>query len=149
MYRAQMLLGLMLVSGGSVTLRGESRDRCVQVSDLVGTWSLVSAKSGGKRIDFPAGTTILKHVTPTHFVFLHHDREGKLTQAGGGSYTVLGNSYVEMPEYGLGDAFQPLIGRRQSFTVRIADGRWYQSGRESTGDVIEEIWERLPPTRSP
>ena len=120
-----------------------------QAPALVGTWRLVSAKSGGQTIDFPPGTTILKHLTPTHFVWLHYDRQGQITQAGGGSYVVSGNRYDETPEYGLGEGIQPLLGKRQSFTARIAQGRWYHSGQETNGDVIEEIWERLAPPSSP
>jgi hypothetical protein len=144
-----MMLGLALVSGGSTAVGTGAPVSYVQAPALVGTWRLVSAKSRGETIDFPPGTTILKHLTPTHFVWLHHDRTGRITQAGGGSYFVSGNRYHETPEYGLGEGIQPLIGKRQSFTVRIAEGRWYHSGKESNGDVIEEIWERLAPASSP
>jgi hypothetical protein len=116
---------------------------CAQTPALVGSWRLVSAKSGGRTIEFPPGMTILKHVTPTHFVWVHYDRNGQITQAGGGSYVVSGERYDETPEYGLGEGIQPLLGKRQSFTVRIAENRWYQGGKETTGDVIEEIWERM------
>lgn len=149
MHWARMMLGLTLISGGSTALGTRAPGSDVQGAALVGSWRLVSAKSGGVTIDFPAGTTILKHLTPTHFVWLHHDRQGKITQAGGGSYFVSGNRYDETPEYGLGDGILPLIGKRQSFTVRIAEGRWYHSGKETSGDVIEEIWERLAPASSP
>jgi hypothetical protein len=149
MYWAHTMLGLTLIAGARTPLGTGATVSDVQASALVGTWRLVSAKSGGTTIAFPPGTTIYKHVTPTHFVWLHYDRQGKITQAGGGSYIVNGNRYDETPEYGLGDGILPLIGKRQSFTVRIADGRWYHSGKETNGDVIEEIWERMAPVRSP
>ena len=138
MYWARVMLGLTVASGGASLSHA-------QALELVGTWRLVTAKSGGETIAFPPGTTILKHLTSTHFVWLHHDRQGRITQAGGGSYVLNGSRYDETPEYGLGEGIQPLIGKRQSFTVRIAQGRWYHSGKETNGDVIEEIWERLAP----
>jgi ketosteroid isomerase-like protein len=116
---------------------------CSQQPSLVGSWKLVSAKSGGQLIEFPPGTTILKHVTPTHFVWVHYDRNGQITQAGGGSYVLDGTRYDETPEYGLGEGVQPLLGKRQSFTARVEGNRWYHGGQESNGAVIEEIWERM------
>ena len=149
MHWARMMLGLTVVSGLPTPLGTGAAAFPVQAPALVGTWRLVSAKSGGKTIEFPQGTTILKHVTPTHFVWVHYDRNVQITQAGGGSYVVSGDRYDETPEYGLGEGIRPLIGKRQSFTVRIAEDRWYQGGKETSGDVIEEIWERLAPAGSP
>lgn len=116
---------------------------CAQTPALVGTWKLVSAKSGGTTLEFPAGTTILKHITPTSFFWVHYNRDGQITQGGGGSYVFDGTRYDETPEYGLGEGIQPLLGKRQSFTARIEGNRWYHGGQESNGDVIEEVWERV------
>lgn len=140
---ARMMLGLTVIAALPTPLGTGAAAVPFQAPAHVGSWKLVSAKSGGKIIEFPQGTTILKHVTPTHFVWVHYDRNGQITQAGGGSYVVSGERYDETPEYGLGEGIQPLLGKRQSFTVRIAENRWYQGGKETTGDVIEEIWERM------
>jgi len=43
----------------------------------------------------------------------------------------------------------PLIGKTQVFTLRIDGGRWYHSGKESDGTVVEEVWERVPPSGAP
>ncbi len=116
---------------------------CAQTPALVGSWKLVSAKSGGTTLEFPAGTTILKHITPTSFFWVHYNRDGQITQGGGGSYVLDGTRYDETPEYGLGEGVQPLLGKRQSFTARVEGNRWYHGGQESNGAVIEEIWERM------
>jgi len=134
-YWTRMLLVLSLVS--------DAGHAAAQAPALAGTWKLVTATSGGVTIDFPAGTTILKHVTATHFIWVHYDRDGSITQAGGGSYALDGNRYDETPEYGMGEGIRPLLGKRQSFTVRIEGNRWYHGGKETSGDVIEEVWERL------
>ncbi|HKC46530.1 MAG TPA: hypothetical protein VKB63_02935 [Gemmatimonadales bacterium] len=107
----------------------------------VGTWKLVTAKANGKAVDIPAGTTVLKHVTPTDFVFVYYTQQGLITVAGGGHYTYDGTRYAESVEYGVGEGMAPYIGKTQAFTLRIADGRWYQSGTETDGTAVEEVWE--------
>src|SRR5258707_9387602 len=50
---------------------------------LVGTWKLLSAKYGGKEAQFPEGNSMLKHVTPTQFMWVTYDKDGKVTLAAG------------------------------------------------------------------
>ena len=45
-------------------------------------------------------------------------------------------------EYGVGEGMAPYIGKTQEFTLRIERGRWYQSGTETDGTSVEEVWER-------
>lgn len=109
----------------------------------VGTWQLVTAKANGKVSDFPAGTTILKHVTPTDFIFVYYDTRGVITLAGGGKYKFDGSHYAEEVKYGFGEGMAPLIGTTQLFNLQVEGGRWYQTGKETDGTVIEEVWERV------
>ena len=111
-------------------------------ASAVGTWKLVTAKANGKAVDVPAGTTVLKHVTPTDFVFVYYTAQGLITVAGGGRYTYNGTRYAESVEYGVGEGMAPYIGKTQEFTLRIEGGRWYQSGTETDGTTVEEVWER-------
>src|SRR5438093_11720308 len=55
---------------------------------LVGTWKLLSAKYGGEESKLPEGLTTLKHVTPTQFMWTTYDKDGTVTRAAGGSYTM-------------------------------------------------------------
>jgi hypothetical protein len=111
-------------------------------ASAVGTWKLVTAKANGKAVDVPAGTTVLKHVTPTDFVFVYYTTQGLITVAGGGRYTYDGTRYAESVEYGVGEGMAPYVGKTQQFTLRIEGGRWYQSGTETDGTAVEEVWER-------
>jgi hypothetical protein len=111
-------------------------------ASAVGTWKLVSAKANGKAVDVAAGTTVLKHVTPTDFVFVYYTTQGLITVAGGGRYTYDGTRYAESVEYGVGEGMAPYVGKTQQFTLRIEGGRWYQSGTETDGTAVEEVWER-------
>jgi hypothetical protein len=64
---------------------------------LVGTWKLVSAKYGDHEFKFPDGSTHIKHVTPTQFMWATYDKDGTVTRAAGGSYTLNGETYEETP----------------------------------------------------
>lgn len=150
MHGMRWLGRLGLAAGVGAALAMPTRSAPAQTREpAVGTWRLVSAKANGRLLDIPGGTTILKHVTSTDFVFIHYDQQGQVTVAGGGRYRLDGARYEETVEYGLGEGMRPLIGKTQVFSLRIEGGRWYQEGTESDGTVIEEVWERARAARSP
>src|SRR5262245_40170160 len=92
---------------------------------LIGTWQLVSAKYGGKEFAFPAGTTMLKHVTPSQFMWATYDQDGKVSRAAGGGYTLKGDEYAETPEYGLGRDFEVIKGGTHTFKWKVEGNRWH------------------------
>lgn len=139
----------LLATVGAALATTSGRMQAQTPDPVVGTWRLVSAKANGRPLDLPAGTTILKHVTPTDFVFVYYDQQGQVTVVGGGPCRMDGSRYEETVEYGLGAGMKPYLGKTQVFTLRIEGGRWYHSGTESDGTVIEEVWERARPARSP
>src|SRR5260370_20479241 len=77
-------------------------------NNLVGTWKMVSAKYDGKDVTFPEGSTRLKHITPTQFMWAAFDKDGKVDAALGGPYTLKGDKYEETPEYGISDILESL-----------------------------------------
>ena len=117
-------------------------------SELVGTWKLVSARYGGREHKFPAGTTTLKHVTPTQFMWASYDADGRVTRAAGGGYTLAGEDYVETPEYGLSADFEVIRAKPQSFQSEVDGPRWHHVGELSNGLTMVEVWERVG-TKSP
>lgn len=139
MPHTRWLAGLTLAA--CLTL-GVAASRRAPAPSVVGTWKLVSAKANGKAVDIPAGTTVLKLLTPTDFVFVYYNEQGLITVAGGGRYTLEGNHYAETVEYGVGEGMAPYIGKTEGFTLRIDGDRWYHSGTEHDGSVVEEVWER-------
>src|SRR5262249_28369740 len=110
-------------------------------SKLVGVWKLVSAKYGGKEQSIR--DTHIKHVTPTHFIWVTHDAEGLISSALGGPYTLNGDKYEELPEYGVGPILQALKGKKQSFVWKVEGNKWYHSGKLNDRLEIEEVWERV------
>lgn len=110
---------------------------------LIGTWKLVSGKYGDQEVTPPPGIGMLKHVTPTQFMWLTHGEDGTISRAGGGPYTLKGDAYEELPEYGLGADFELLKGKPQTFTCKIEGNRWHHTGKLSNGLAVEEVWERV------
>jgi hypothetical protein len=110
---------------------------------LVGTWKLISAKYDGQESKLPDGFTDLKHVTPTHFMWAVYDKDGKVQAGLGGTCTVKGEEYVEVPEYGVGEGFDALKGKDQVFKWKLDGNKWTHTGKLSNGTAIEEVWERV------
>jgi len=133
---------IALVATTALGQAGQTESRLKPDNSLVGTWTLVSAKYGGSDFTFPEGTTTVKHVTPTQFMWATYDRAGIVTRAAGGSYTLQGETYEETPEYGISADFDVVKGKAQTFTWRIKGSKWYHDGKLSNGQTIEEVWER-------
>jgi hypothetical protein len=110
---------------------------------LIGTWKMVSAKYGGSEFKFPEGTTTIKHVTPTQFMWASYDRDGVVSRTAGGSYTIKGETYEETPQYGLSTDFDIIKGKAQTFTWKIEGNKWIHKGALSSGLTIDEVWERV------
>lgn len=119
----------------------EEKGETKKHNKLVGTWKLVSAKWGGRKVKIRERITALKHVTPTHFMWVRFDKDGKVLVALGGSYTMKGEVYQEVPEYGT--VGKELMGKVQSFTWKLEGNKWYHNGKLSTGLTAEEVWERV------
>jgi hypothetical protein len=110
---------------------------------LVGTWKLVSAKYGGEERTLPEGATMLKHITPTQFMWVSYDKDGTAYRAAGGPYTLKDNQYEEMPEYGFSPDFEIIKGKTHSFKAKIEGNKWYHDGKLANGLTIEQVWERV------
>ena len=125
-------------------LSEEPKSATKNENKLVGTWKLVSAKHGGNKFEIPEGNTHVKHVTPVQFMWAWYDKDGKVTSALGGSYTLKGEAYEEVPEYGVGEGLlETLKGKTQSFKWKIEGNKWHHTGTLSSGLTIEEVWERV------
>jgi hypothetical protein len=129
-----LVVGLLLAFAATHAISEEPKGH---ENKLLGTWKLVSA-------NFPEGYTQLKHVTPVQFMWALYDKDGKVVNALGGSYTLKGDAYEEVPEYGVGEELlEALKGKTQSFKWKIEGKKWHHTGTLSTGQTIEEVWERV------
>jgi hypothetical protein len=109
----------------------------------IGTWKLLSSKMGDQDVDLARLGVTLKHVTPTSFMWLSYDPETRvISRTAGGTYTRKGDKYEETPQYGIGDDFNGIRDKIQSFTLVIEGDRWHHVGALSNGMKIDEVWER-------
>jgi hypothetical protein len=128
---------------GSLTLAHAQTAEAKTDNKLLGTWKMISAKYAGQEFQFPEGTTTLKHVTPNQFIWVSHDTNGKISRAAGGRYTIKGDTYEEVPEYGLSEDFDVIKGKAQIFKWKVDGNKWHHNGKLSNGLTIEEVWERV------
>jgi hypothetical protein len=155
-----VLSGFLLL--GCSTPKALENESYTDVTDEVeGSWQLVSyidhARGDTSWSQYPDNIIYQKHITPTHFTWLSYDKEtDRTTGTGGGTYTHIGELYVEDINF-----FYPpgsdILGQSIPFTVRMKDGKWYHTGYSKnmefdaeTGEMIivdstkiEEIWERV------
>jgi len=135
------LFGVLLFalqSPGAPTAKSEegrkmSGEPC-SVSQLVGTWRLIEV-NGDPRQD----RTVLKHITPTHFVLLSADLSGTVAYSHSGPYTLNGDSYTESIKYGFGPPFEKIRGKSFTFKCSMAGGKWRTVG-EVNGQPDDETW---------
>jgi hypothetical protein len=135
--------GISLIVAIALANTRSNADEPEPGNKLIGTWKLVSAKYDGQDFKFAEGTTTVKHVTPTQFMWASYDVDGKVSRAAGGSYTLKGVLYEETPEYGLSADFEGIKGKVQSFKCRVDGNKWFHDGKLSGGVTIEEVWERV------
>jgi hypothetical protein len=121
----------------------EAKGDAKSENKLVGTWKLVSAKYGGEEVKFDQGTTTVKHVTPSQFMWASYDKDGKVTRAAGGGYTLKGETYEETPDYGISDDFDAIKGKAQTFKWKVEGNKWYHNGKLSNGLTNDEVGERV------
>ena len=72
-----------------------------------------------------------------------YDKDGKVTQAVAGPYTLKGEDYAEIPEYGVGAVFEKVKGKTLTFKCKVEGNKWHHTGQAPTGATVEEVWERV------
>ena len=113
--------------------------------NLLGTWKLISTKYGNadKFTDYPKEQRRLKMLTATQFMWVDEDMNSKkLLSSASGQYSYQDGIYIETIDNASNDMRQ-YLGKKQSFTIRIAGDKLIQSGTLSDGFKIEELWQRL------
>jgi len=100
---------------------------------LKGTWKLLSGtlieKGDTIVTDYTKDRSFIKIINDSHFAFLNHTLRKDTTDfsAGGGTYSLSGNTYTEQLEYCSAKEWE---GHDFSFTVTITGDTLIQSGVE-------------------
>lgn len=115
-----------------------------------GTWRLTSATvvTGNDSLftDYTKGVSMIKIINDSHFAFLRHDIDAPKDSsnhfdAGGGSYTLNGNIYIEHLDFYPNRNWE---GNTFNFEVTVSNDTLIQKGREKVAGegVDREIIER-------
>jgi len=109
-------------------------------SQLDGTWELLSGQP------LPKGARDIKILSGGRFMFAAYDTQtGKPLYAAGGTYSLDGSSYTEHMDFASEKIAAGLIGKDQSFTVKMSGDEFTQTGTLSNGKPLSEVWKRLKP----
>lgn len=117
---------------------------------IKGTWQLVSGTTitsgDSSTTDYTKGSSMIKIINDSHFAFLKHDLNSPADSsnhfdAGGGSYTLNGNTYTEHLDY---YSVRNWEGQTFNFTVSISNDTLIQKGTEKVESegIDREIIER-------
>ena len=138
-----LILGTLGLAYG-ILRAAEERDQAAVKDQVIGTWKLVSAKYGDNEENVaPKLGVTLKHVTPVGFMWVSYDSESKVvSRTSGGTYSIKGDQYEEIPQYGLSADFDITREKVQSFRIKIEGDTWHHNGTLSNGLKIDEVWER-------
>jgi hypothetical protein len=116
----------------------QTKDNDAKKSQLDGTWALISGQP------LPKGARDIKIISEGHFIFVAYDTEkGKPLYTGGGTYILNGNSYTEHMDFASDQISAGLIGKDQSFTIKVDGDMFTQTGTLSNGKDLSEIWKRV------
>ena len=121
-----------------------------QTLNIIGTWRLVSGTTITRGVssftDYTKETNMIKIINDSHFSFLKHDLNSPKDSAnhfdaGGGSYTLVGNQYTEHLDYYSDRNWE---GKTFQFTVSISNDTLVQQGMEKVEKegIDREIIER-------
>ena len=137
---AALLIAVLTIS--AVSSASVSKKKPVS---MAGTWQLESYKYGPMQsafIDVPDSRVRLKVINETNFIWVDYNpQNGRVVESAGGTYSLVGNTYTESIDFGLGmDAY---LGNKPVFTVKIEGDMLFQTGLLTEGYKIEEIWHRV------
>jgi hypothetical protein len=116
---------------------------CTQ-DKLLGTWKQTRAKMGAQENNPTPTSQEIKHVTQTHFTWVHYDpTTGKADASGGGTYSLVGGSYTEKIEFVFGpEDINALLRKQFQFACSIDGDTWTIKGNV-LDTPLDETWERM------
>ena len=119
----------------------ELKGQACTARELVGTWQFTSKPS----MPMPGITTVLKHITPTHFFVVRIGAKDVVTSAHGGPYTLANGIYTETLQHGFGELFEKARGASVALQCRLNEDMLHIVG-EIQGTKIDEQWRRATST---
>lgn len=69
-------------------------------------------------------------------------KTGTPLYAAGGTYSLNGSSYIEHMDFASGK-IAGLVGKDQSFTIKVDGDTFTQTGTLTNGNPLSEVWKRI------
>ncbi|WP_207430649.1 membrane or secreted protein [Sabulibacter ruber] len=113
-------------------------------SPLDGAWRIShrEGQDGQMNPMVPGPRKTIKVLSSDRFQWIaFNSATGGFFGTGGGTYTAQNGKYTEHLEFFSRDNNR--VGMALSFNFAMKDGNWHHSGLSSTGNNINEIWQRL------
>jgi hypothetical protein len=104
--------------------------------ELPGTWECVSNANQPKEVH------MIKHITPTHYMWIAYDGDRKAILAmSGGTWALKDGKYQESAEFA-SDNVQQLRGKTFRFTINLVGDKWDHKGVPDSEIAVDEVWTR-------
>jgi hypothetical protein len=124
--------------------------------DIEGTWELKTYRDAANAatLEYPSFVKYLKHITPTHFIWVKYNGEGdEVLEAGSGRYSIDKEKYIENIAM-MYPAGTETVGTKIDFTYMLSGKTWNHMGYVNTIDrnnkskpkvdlLIDEVWKRV------
>lgn len=105
--------------------------------EITGTWRMLERNN----VPFAANYTMLKMITPTHFIWTMTDAQGNIINGAGGKYTLEENTYTEFINMIL-PGMKSFYHTTWVYKVEVEGNKMMISG--SVGDMSnKETWEKV------
>lgn len=134
-----VFLGLLMVSITATSSKnaGES---------ITGSWQVIRAQYGNEPMSDVTDLTVIKTFTNTRWSCAFFNKKTKIFDgAGGGTYTLKGDEYLETIEYFSWDA--DAVGQMVKFKLTIEKGMLHQKGmlnyKGNPNYVIDEWYKKI------
>ncbi|MFT2008001.1 membrane or secreted protein [Pontibacter sp. 13R65] len=115
-----------------------------QQGQLTGAWRISAreTKVGEMSTITPGPRRTIKVLAGNRFQWIAFNSEtAGFFGTGGGTYTTTNGKYTENIEFFSRDSSR--VGQQLSFDFELKNGDWHHSGLSSTGNKINETWQRL------
>lgn len=137
----------MTLAGNKLTLEHQAKVTWTRVDEgaapLAGCWRITAraGNDGNMNPMQPGPRKTLKINSATRFQWVAINPSTKqFFGTGGGKYTFSDGKYTEF--IGFFSRDNSRVGSQLAFDARVGEGKWYHSGKSSTGNPINELWEK-------
>lgn len=121
----------------------EKKNEQTDGTSLAGAWQIRQREvaDGSMTSIKPGPRQTIKMLSPTRFQWIAFNNEtGQFFGTGGGTYTTKDGKYTETIEFFSRDPNR--VGMQLSFDYALNGNQWQHSGRSTTGNRVNEIWEK-------